>query len=241
MSWLIALAILVTCASFFGESIFGFGGGLMSIPILSLLIGVREGVTFILIFQLLMGVLMFQIYKEIEWRTAIPMTIGLTVGAIIGTFVLSSLSDDFLRKLLATAIVVFLIKMIFLPKFDFGKLKNRFWGGVAGLLGGWVQGVIGTGGPVFTMYLSATIPQKAVFRATLIYLLFATSVVRIIFSIPHGLITMPILSLAAITLPFFLVAVFIGNRIHKRIPDTYYRYAIYTILSLSALSLLIRH
>jgi len=240
MTWLVILAVLATSLSFFGESIFGFGGGLLSIPILSLLLGVRDGVTFILIFQLLMGVLIFQIHKDIRWRIAIPVTIGLTGGAIIGTFALSVLSDDFLRKLLAVIIVIFLTKMVLLPRLDFGNLHNRFWGGAAGLVGGWVQGVIGTGGPVFTMYLTATIPEKALFRATLIYVLFATSVVRIAFSIPRGLVTPHILSLALITLPFFLAAVFAGSRVHKHIPDTYYRYAIYAILSLSALSLLIK-
>jgi uncharacterized membrane protein YfcA len=130
--------------------------------------------------------------------------------------------------------------MVFLPKLDFGKLKSAFWGTLAGAIGGWFQGVIGTGGPVFTMYLSAVIEQKTALRATLIYLFFSTSVVRIAFSIPAGLINQRIMTLALITLPFFLVSIALGNRLQKRIPETYYRYAIYTILSLAAISMLVK-
>lgn len=240
MTTLVVLAVLTTCISFFCEAIFGFGGGLISIPILSLLVGVHDGVTYILIFQLLMGLLILQSYRDIQWRLAIPMSIGIVIGALAGTFLLASLSDEFLRRFLAIAIVAFLIKMIFLPRLDFGKLKSSYWGALAGAIGGWFQGVIGTGGPVFTMYLSAVIEQKAALRATLIYLFFSTSVVRIAFSIPAGLINQRIVSLALITLPFFLVAIILGSKLQKRIPEQYYRYAIYVILSLAAVSMLVK-
>jgi uncharacterized membrane protein YfcA len=82
MTPLIIAAVATTAISFLCESIFGFGGGLMSIPILTLLLGVRDGVTFVLLFQLLMGLLIFQSYKDIQWKVAIPMTVGLAVGTI---------------------------------------------------------------------------------------------------------------------------------------------------------------
>lgn len=50
-------ATIIIALAFFGESIFGFGGGLIAIPLLSLLIGVKDAVTLVLIFQLLMGLM----------------------------------------------------------------------------------------------------------------------------------------------------------------------------------------
>ena len=46
--------ILITSIAFFGEAMFGFGGGLIAVPLLSTIIGVKNAVTFTLIFQVFM-------------------------------------------------------------------------------------------------------------------------------------------------------------------------------------------
>lgn len=238
---MLILTISIITLAFFGESIFGFGGGLISIPLLSLLLGVKDAVTLVLIFQLFMGLLLFGCYKDVNWKQAIPMSIGLAFGTIIGTFMLASFSNTFLKYFLAISIFIFLIKMVFFNGFNFGSHKQKQYGVLAGLVGGWFQGIIGTGGPVFTMYLAVASPAKAVFRAALIYLFFATSIVRIGISIPKGLITQNIIHLALPAIPFFLIAIMIGHFVHKKIDEVYYRYAIWAILFFSAISMLVKH
>jgi len=49
----ILIPVIVACA-FFGEAIFGFGGGLISVPLISLLIGVKDAATLVLVFQFCM-------------------------------------------------------------------------------------------------------------------------------------------------------------------------------------------
>ncbi len=232
---------LVICLAFFGESIFGFGGGLISIPLLSFVIGVKDAVTLALIFQLLMGLLIFHNYKDTDWKVAIPMTAGLIIGGTIGTFTLSLLSNVFLERLLAVTIFIFLIKMIFFNGFTFGNPKHKAWGIFAGLLGGWVQGVVGTGGPILSMYLAVATPEKRVFRATLIYLLFMVSLTRVITSLGRGLLTQHIFFLSLPILPFFIIAIFVGHFIHAKIAEKYYRYAVYIILFFSAVSMLFKN
>jgi len=187
-----------------------------------------------------MGLLLFGCYKDVQWKLAVPMSIGLIIGTIIGTLMLASFSDIFLKYFLAVSIFVFLIKMLFFKGFSFGTHKQRQYGLLAGLVGGWFQGIIGTGGPVFTMYLAATAPAKAAFRATLIYLFFATSVVRIGVSIPKGLISQNIINLALPTIPFFLIAITIGHFTHKKIGEKYYQYSVWAILFFSAVSMIIK-
>lgn len=232
---------LVICLAFFGESIFGFGGGLVSIPLLSFVLGVKDAVTLALVFQLLMGLLIFHNYKMTNWKVAIPMTAGLIIGGTIGTFTLSLLSNVFLERLLAITIFIFLIKMIFFNGFTFGDAKHKGWGILAGLVGGWIQGVIGTGGPILSMYLAVAAPEKSVFRATLIFLLFMVSVTRIVTSFGRGLLTPHIIYLSLPILPFFIIAIFVGHFIHAKIAEKYYRYAIYIILFSSAISMLLKN
>lgn len=231
------LSLVIITLAFFCESIFGFGGGLISIPLLSFVLGVRDAVTLALIFQFLMGLLIFHNYKYTNWKVAIPMTIGIVIGGTIGTYTLSLVSDAFLQKFLAVSIFIFLIKMVFFNGFSFGKTHQKIWGIIAGLVGGWVQGVIGTGGPVLSMYLTVATPEKSIFRATLIYLLFVVSATRIVTSFGRGLLTPHLLSLSLPIIPFFVIAIFVGHFIHAKIAEKYYRYIVYTILFVSAVSM----
>ena len=235
----IILSIAIVSLAFFAESIFGFGGGLISIPLLSLLLGVKATVTLILIFQFLMGILIIKTYKDTDWKIALPMTAGLIIGTIVGTYILSVMDSFLLRKLLAISIFVFLVKMIFFQGFNFGKHKQGYGGFFAGALGGLFQGMIGTGGPIFTMYLVVAQPVKVAFRATLIYLFFATSVICIFTSLSIGLITQKTLSSALLIIPFFLLAIFLGNHIHYKVDEKYYRRAVQFILFFAAASILL--
>jgi len=63
--WLIVGIITL---AFLGEAMFGFGGGLIAVPLLSLLLGVKEAVTLVLIFQVLMGFLLIRCYRDIAWK-----------------------------------------------------------------------------------------------------------------------------------------------------------------------------
>src|SRR5579872_5849654 len=121
----------VICLAFFGEAIFGFGGGLISIPILSFVLGVKDAVTLALIFQFLMGFLIFHNYHHTAWKVALPMTVGIVIGGAIGTFTLSLLSNIFLERLLAATIFIFLLKMIFFNGFTFGDKHHKVWGIIA--------------------------------------------------------------------------------------------------------------
>src|SRR5665213_1550288 len=147
------LAPAIISIAFFGESIFGFGGGLIAIPLLSLLLGVRDAVTWVLIFQPFMGLLVWQSYARIDWKAARPMMPGVLIGTIVGTLLLSKASISFLQLFLAASILLFLIKTVWFKGFTFGHKSNAGSAAAAGLSGGLFQGLIGTGGPVLTMYL----------------------------------------------------------------------------------------
>lgn len=237
----IILTIIILSVAFLGESIFGMGGGFISIPLLSILFGVKSGVTLVLIFQLLMGILIFKTYKHTNWKLILPMTISIVIGTVIGTLTLSLVSDIFLRKFLAITILLFLIKMIFFPNVILTKSHEKLWGFFTGAIGGWFQGMTGTSSPIFAMYLTIFSMSKSVMRATLIYVFFTTSVIRIIVSISRGLITKEILLLALPALPFFLFAIYVGHHIHTKISEKYYRYVICCILLFAAITMLLKN
>lgn len=132
----------------------------------------------------------------------------------------------------------FLLKMTYFNGFTLSSKPHTATTVGAGFGGGLFQGIIGTGGPILTMYITAVIKQKHAVRATLIYLLFITSVLRLVVSIPSNLMTPRIIELALLALVPFLVAIMCGQMVHGTISERYYRFGIYVILAGSAVLLL---
>ncbi len=237
MQWIFICGIILL--AFFCEALFGFGGGMLSIPPLSLFLPVKEAVNLVLIFQLLIGLLITRTWKDTDWKVLRYMLIGLILGGIIGSYSLKVMDEVMLRKFLAVSIVLFLIKMVIFPKLVIQEGK-RSMGFFAGFLGAYFQGIIGIGGPVFTMYLLTAIPNKQKFRATLIFIFFLTSILRLGLAVQGGLITPTIVNYALPLMMPFVLVIFIGQRLHWKIPDTYYRYAVYAILLGSSISLFLK-
>ncbi len=235
--WLIVGIITL---AFLGEAMFGFGGGLIAVPLLSLLLGVKEAVTLVLIFQVLMGFLLIRCYRDIAWKVVGMLSVGLIIGLAIGTVSLVMVKESILRLILAAFIFLFLTKTFFFNDLSFKKGSGGFLGSIAGALGGLFQGMIGTGGPPLVMFLSELKMEKEAFRATLILLLFACNVLRVIAYGSMGLFTGPILEASLPALPFFGVALVVGHRIHHLISEKVYRYSVYTLLFVAAVSLALK-
>jgi uncharacterized membrane protein YfcA len=229
---------LIIVASFFGEAVFGFGGGLISIPLMTLVIGVKNAVSLILLFQLCMGLLIFKSYKD--WKVAKPMTFAVALGTVIGTVWLSHASPTFLEEFLVFAILLFLIKSLWFNNLVFKNTTGALTAGIAGLGGGIVSGAIGTGGPILAMYLTESVRKKLRVRATFIYLFFVIGLVRIAVAIPEHLYSRHVLQLAIFAALPFLIAIYFGQRIHTKIKDEYYRLGINILLAVSAITLIFK-
>jgi uncharacterized membrane protein YfcA len=233
----ILIPVIIACA-FFGEAIFGFGGGLISVSLISLLIGVKDAATLVLVFQFCMGLLIWKSYKHIDQKSAKLMSPSAVIGTLAGTLLLARSSVVFLQLFLAVSILLFLVKNFWFRDFTLSKKSNVAAAAGAGFGGGLLSGLIGAGGPVVVMYLSVATPKKLVMRATFIYLFFIISLVRLGISIPEHLFTHNVLRFAFLAMPGFLIAIFIGQHVHQKVSATYYKLGINVILAGSAIVLL---
>lgn len=74
----------VVILAFGGEALFGFGGGMVAVPLLSLVLDVKEAVMLVSIFQFFVGFLILKNYKQVAWHIIPPMMIGMIIGVAIG-------------------------------------------------------------------------------------------------------------------------------------------------------------
>lgn len=236
MSATVITAAVITFA-FFSQSVFGFGGGLIAIPLLSLFYSIPEAVTLALIFQLLMGLLIFRTYRQTRWEVVTPLLGGLAAGVFVGMAFLHVFNEALLRIILASFILAYLAQPLFFPALRL-NLESKLSALVCGAVGGVFQGVIGTGGPPLVAYLSSALADPREVRAGVILLLVASNVLRVALSAATGLFTERVTALAAAALLPFLAAIAAGQLLHTRVSPRLYRLCINAILLASGVSLL---
>ena len=178
-----ALALVIVSLGTLGQVVFGFGGGLIAIPPLSLLVGVQDAVTLALVLQLVTGLLVWELRAELKWTVLRPLLAGLIAGTAAGTYLLASVPENILRLFLAGFIVVYLIKSQFFDDLAFPGLRRTGGGLLTGLVAGLLQGLIGSGGPPLVIYLRETVRDKSAMRASLLLLLFLSNCLRLPLSI----------------------------------------------------------
>jgi uncharacterized membrane protein YfcA len=110
------LISLIIVIAFGGEALFGFGGGLVAVPLLSLFLDVHDVVVLVAIFQFLLGFLVLKNFREVAWSLLPPLLVGMVLGVLMGVKILPIVSEQLLRVLLAAYILAFLVKTKLAPE-----------------------------------------------------------------------------------------------------------------------------
>ena len=235
---MIAVLFIITFA-FFAQSLLGFGGGLICIPILSLFMPVQDVVSMVMIYQISMGLLIFKTYHHIQWAHLIKMLPMTIIGAVLGVMLLTYIAGDIIRGILVVYITLHLLRKH--TKIDpLGRIIK--WGDahLAGFLGGTLNAMIGGGGPAFILYLKEKITTPAEFRASIIMMLMLSNIPRAIGTIGTELLTYDLFITALYAYPGFLLALFLGQKLHEKIPQEKFFYLIEGLLALSAALLVLK-
>jgi uncharacterized protein len=228
---------LIIGGAFAIEAAIGFGSGLVAVPLLALVVGTKAGVPVQLVFQFLMGGLLFKEYRNVSLRHVLILAPSLVAGIVVGFLVNGYLSERWVTLSLALYLIVFLA-MEFLAKRGLRMPKPNVV--AAGIAGGLIQALFGTGGPPLVTYLQSQNLEKINFRATIIAVLFIAQVLRLAVSVPANLIQQSTILLVLAALPAFLLAVPLGRWLHHHIPTSSFRTMVNLLLAGAAIALLFR-
>jgi uncharacterized membrane protein YfcA len=121
------------------------------------------------------------------------------------------------------------------------RVIRRFWAAPAGLIGGTISGLFGTGGPPYVIYLNHRIHNPAELRATFTGLFFLEGLWRIITFIAAGLFyDVALITAALAALPLIALGLWLGNRVHVGLTPAQMQRLIGALLLVSGASLLWR-
>ncbi len=151
----LAIAIIFAISAF-TMSFAGYGFALVSVPLLAVFMPVREAVA--LQFPYCFALIAYQAWhyrKHFFWKDMKPMAAGVTLGIVIGTFLLYHLPGVVLKRALA----VFIGMVVLLNLTPAGQrlitryAQNPWWAHLCGFLSGSFLGAYSISGPPAALYI----------------------------------------------------------------------------------------
>ena len=133
--FVLTVASLILFAATFFSTVTGFGFALIAAPVLTMVMGPKETVVFVIIAGVIVRVIMmWRTWGEFEWPTVLITAAGSLLGIIPGAYLLKVADANHLKILLGIALllVTLLMELNFVP-----EVKNKKLGRVsAGFLSG---------------------------------------------------------------------------------------------------------
>ncbi len=220
------------------QGLSGFGAALLAMPLLVLVLDVREAVTLTLLNTLIINLfLSVQLKSHLDWRKILPLVIGCVPGVYVGVTLLRNMNPAIIKLSLGLLIISYGLYCLF------GRLGpkrlGKGWGYAAGFATGTIGGAFSAGGPPTIIYTTLTGWQKDEIKATLSSFFFFTSSMAATGHYLSGLTTPSVLAFFGVTALPVLAGVLLGARFYKKLKTRSYLTIIYYLLVILGLMLVV--
>lgn len=231
MVFLILVVIFLTTLI---RSTLGFGNALLAMPLLTLLIGVRQASPIVALLGLVISLLMLmQGWQSVPWREILSLLLASLPGIVLGLLLLTAVPERFVKWILGGVLVGFSLYSLLgiqLPVIQSGWLAVPF-GFLAGVLGG----AYNTNGPPIIIYGVFRGWEKDQFRVSLQGFFLISNLLIVAGHGLAGLWTGPVLMIFLEGILPAAAAVYLGERISSKIPQEKFNLLVYGFLILMGL------
>jgi len=236
--WSLIISGIIIMFSSFIRGTTGFGLALTALPLLSMILQVRDAVVLVAIVNLTFSIV--HIFRErSSFRVIDVVIIGCfsLAGVFIGFVLLKSINEDTLRLFTGSVIILSGIAMIKGLKIRIKSISSAY--GTASFLGGILAGSITIGGPVVAIILTGTGIPRDKFRSIMsLFFLFSFSF-SVTFYLAGNLVDKVTSLHALASLPFLVSGLLLGEFMSKRInPKTFRLIVLYLLLVMGTIMIL---
>ncbi|CAB3820474.1 hypothetical protein LMG26858_00167 [Achromobacter anxifer] len=232
-SLFIAAPVIFVAYVVFGMT--GFGAAMVAVPVLVQFIPLQFAVPLVVLFDLactaLVGGSNWRRVSLVELKRLFPW---LLLGIGLGVTLLHNAGARWPLMLLGGFVLAVCIKGLRgTPSKAAAPLKTH-WALPFGVFGGIFSALFGTGGPIYTIYLSRRLDALDQFRATISVVILLSGVIRAAAFGAAGLYSQPeILSAAAVLLPVSLIGLYAGSRLRTRVSADVLKRSIFLLLAIA--------
>ncbi len=231
-----AWTLLILFIAYLVRGIAGFGSGLIAIPLLAIFHPLSLVVPIVVLLDYLgsaaQGV---KNRHSIKWSELTPLLPFTLIGCVIALYLFSSIDPLALKRALGVFVLIFAVYQI-LPLPDLQG--SRIWALPAGLSGGLVGTIFGTGGPFYMIYLSLRGLTKTETRASFASYFFIDGSIRLIGFLLIGMLSKQLFIALVFLLPAAAIGLLVGGRVHTEISNSTFKYFISLLLVFSGYRLL---
>jgi uncharacterized protein len=234
MDW---LPLIFACVCIFGAAIVrgfsGFGFSLLSITALSLVYAPAQIIPSIFMLEVAASLhLLPSIWKDIHWRSLLPLTLGCLIATPLGVWALANVS----ARPMQVALALFVLAATFAlwRGYALKSMPGPVASTAAGAASGLANGAIGIGGPPVIVFYFSSPAGDIAGRASLIAFFLITDVIGLGNQAVQGLLSWDAVWRAAAFLPPLLLGVWIGNSSFKSANPETFRKAVLALLAVLA-------
>jgi uncharacterized membrane protein YfcA len=211
------------------RSTFGFGDAIVAMPLLSMVVGIHIATPLVALISLTIStIILIQNWHLIHFKSAKLLIFYTFIGIPIGLFMLKGQFDNVMKLILALVIILFSLYQLAKPKLF--QLVNDKWVSIFGVIAGILGGAYNTEGPIIVIYSTLRQWNPIQLRATLQGYFFPVALMVALAHGLGGLWTQPVLFYYAWSLPLVFIAIFLGGKLHRKIPERQFDKYIYICL-----------
>jgi uncharacterized protein len=198
------------------RSAFGFGEALIAVPLLALLIPVEVAAPVAVLVSITVAlIVVVQDWRNIHLRSTVWLVLPTLLGIPLGLMLLTAVPETVVKGILASVIIAFSAHSLLAGKHR--ELKNDKLAWLFGFGAGVLGGAYGMNGPPLVVYGSLRRWSPQHFRATLQGYFLPASLAGLWGYQLAGLWTPAVNKFYLLSLPFVVLATFLGRVINRRI------------------------
>jgi len=217
----------------------GFGFSLLAITSLSLILKPAEIVPSIFMLEIAASIhLLPGIWKDIHWKSLIPLIVGCLIATPFGVALLASVPPAPMQVALAAFVLT--ATALLWRGFELRKIPGPVGATAAGAAAGFCNGAFGIAGPPVILFYFSSPAGHAMGRASLIAFFLATDLIGLPLLAREGLVTMDAVYRALIFLVPLTAGVWIGARSFKTADPVKFRRMILVLLAVLAIIIAIK-
>lgn len=212
----------------------GFGYGLVSVPLLILVLPPRMVVPAVTTHIFLISLLiLLEVIKKVDLRRIWPLMATGLIGLPLGVYVLLALSEGALRTIVGVVIVFFAVALLLGLNLEIKNEKLALL--PVGVASGLLASGIAMAGPPVILFFTNQGMRKQVFRANLAAYFVFLNTITIPAHAASGLFTGDVVRYALLFLPTLVAGKVLGSFLSRKVPEEAFHRVVLVIVLCSGL------
>ncbi len=220
----------------------GMGFPLIATPTVALLLDIRTAITILIIPNIVMDVTQIfrgtfspSLFRRFSWLLVLTVA-----GVFLGTKVLVTLPIWALNLTLGVMILVFVASNFFRLRLEISPRMEKMFSPLAGLVGGFLNGMTNAAGPVLAIYFYSLKLAKTEFVKSMATIFIVTKVSQLIAVSTWNLFNFSTLGLSLLVTLLCLIGFYAGLKTQDRVNQQTFNRGLLALLFVIGVTLVVR-